>query len=98
MAEAIGWGRQRFFWVYLVESMPALVVPMLFPNLLNLAIGMMVLFVFVLLGPGIMVGLIAKKRQIMGDLASSLSWSVAYWVSLALVVVSGFIALAGIFT
>ena len=98
VAEAIGWGRQRFFWIYLVESLPALVVPMLFPNLLNLAIGMMVLFVFVLLGPGIMVGLIARKKQVMGDLASSPGWSVAYWVSLALVVVSGFIALAGIFT
>ena len=98
VAEAIGWGRQRFFWIYLVESLPALLVPMLFPNLLNLAIGMMVLFVFVLLGPGIMVGLIARKKQVMGDLASSPGWSVAYWVSLALVVVSGFIALAGIFT
>ena len=98
VAEAIGWGRQRFFWIYLAESLPALLVPMLFPNLLNLAIGMMVLFVFVLLGPGIMVGLIARKKQVMGDLASSFGWSVAYWVSLALVVVSGFIALAGIFT
>jgi manganese transport protein len=97
-AEAIGWGRQRFFWIYLVESLPALVVPMLFPNLLNLAIGMMVLFVFVLLGPGIMVGLIVRKKQVMGELASSFGWSVAYWVSLALVVVSGFIALAGILT
>jgi Mn2+/Fe2+ NRAMP family transporter len=98
VAEVIGWGRQRFFWIYLVESLPALLVPMLFPNLLNLAIGMMVLFVFVLLGPGIMVGLIARKKQVMGDLASSFGWSVAYWVSLALVVVSGVIALAGIFT
>ena len=98
VAEIIGWGRKRFFWVYLVESLPALLVPMLFPNLFNLAIGMMVLFVFVLLGPGIMVGLIARKKQVMGDLASSFGWSVAYWVSLALVVVSGVIALAGIFT
>ena len=98
LAEVIGWGRQRFFWIYVAESLPALLVPMLFPNLFKLAIGMMVLFVFVLLGPGIMVGLIARKKQIMGDLASSFGWSVAYWVSLALVVVSGFIALAGIFT
>jgi Mn2+/Fe2+ NRAMP family transporter len=97
VAEAVGWGRQRFFWIYLVESIPALVVPMLFPNLLNLAIAMMVLFVFVLLGPGVMVGLIASKKRIMGDLSSGLSWNVAYWVSLALVVTSGFIALAAFF-
>jgi manganese transport protein len=97
VAETIGWGRQRFFWIYLIESLPALLVPMLFPNLLNLAISMMVLFVFVLLGPGIMVGLIARKKRIMGDLSSGLGLSVAYWVSLAFVVASGFIALAAFF-
>ena len=96
VAETIGWGRQRFFWIYLFESLPALVVPMLFPDLFHLAIDMMVLFVFVLLGPGVMVGLITRKKRLMGNLSSGLGWSVAYWVSLALVVASGFIALAGI--
>jgi manganese transport protein len=97
VAETIGWGRQRFFWIYLIESLPALVVPMLFPDLFHLAIGMMVLFVFVLIGPGVMVGLITRRKRIMGDLSSGLGWSAAYWVSLVLVVASGFIALAAIF-
>jgi hypothetical protein len=64
--------------------------------LFHLAIDMMVLFVFVLLGPGVMVGLIARKKRLMGDLSSGVAWSIAYWVSLALVVASGFIALAAI--
>jgi Mn2+/Fe2+ NRAMP family transporter len=98
VAEAIGWGRQRFFWIYLIESLPALFVPMLFPDLFNLAINLMVLFVFVLLGPGVMVGLIAGKKQIMGKLASNSGWSIVYWASLALVVASGLIALAALFT
>jgi len=97
VAEAIGLGRQKFFWIYFIESLPALIVPMLFPDLFHLAIDMMVLFVFVLLGPGVMVGLIAKKKRVMGKLSSSLGWSVAYWVSLGLVVASGFIALAAFF-
>jgi Mn2+/Fe2+ NRAMP family transporter len=97
VAETIGWGRQKFFWIYLIESLPALIVPMFFPDLFRLAIDMMVLFVFVLLGPGVMVGMIARKKKIMGNLSSGLGWSVAYWVSLALVVASGFIALAATF-
>jgi Mn2+/Fe2+ NRAMP family transporter len=97
VAEAIGLGRQKFFWIYLIESLPALIVPMLFPDLFNLAIGLMVLFVFVLLGPGVMVGLIAGKEQVMGKLASNFGWKVVYWLSLALVVASGFIALAATF-
>ncbi|MGA2972070.1 MAG: NRAMP family divalent metal transporter [Candidatus Bathyarchaeia archaeon] len=97
VAETIGWGRRRFFWIYLIESLPALFVPMLFPDLFKLAIDMMVLFVFVLLGPGVMVGLIARKKQVMGRFVSTLGWSVVYWLSLALVVASGFIALAAAF-
>jgi len=96
VAEAIGWGRQKFFWIYLIESLPALFVPMLFPDLFHLAIGMMVLFVFVLIGPGAMVGLITRKKRVMGKLSSGLGWSAAYWVSLVLVVASGVIALAAI--
>jgi len=97
VADAIGWGRQRFFWIYLIESLPALIVPMIFPDLFRLAIDMMVLFVFVLLGPGVMVGVIARKKRIMGNLSSGPGWSVAYWMSLLLVVASGFIALAAAF-
>ena len=97
VAETIGWGRRRFFWIYLIESLPALFVPMLFPDLFKLAIDMMVLFVFVLLGPGVMVGLIARKKQVMGRFVSTLGWSFVYWLSLGLVVASGFIALAAAF-
>ncbi|MGA2789963.1 MAG: divalent metal cation transporter [Candidatus Bathyarchaeia archaeon] len=97
VAEAIGWGRRRFFWIYLIESLPALLVPMFFPDLFNLAIDMMVLFVFVLLVPGVMVGLIARKKQVMGKLTSTFGWSVAYWLSLTLIVASGFIALVAAF-
>jgi Mn2+/Fe2+ NRAMP family transporter len=95
VAEALGLGRGRFFWIYLLESLPALFVPMFFPDLFGLAIGMMVVFVFVLLGPGIMVGLIAGKKEVMGGLASSLRWRVGFWLSLLLVVACGFAALIG---
>jgi len=97
VSEAIGWSRDRFFWIYLIESFPALFVPMLFPDLFNLAIDLMVSFVFVLLVPGIMLGLIARKEEIMGKLASNSAWAIIYWASLALILASGLIALAGAF-
>jgi Mn2+/Fe2+ NRAMP family transporter len=97
VSEAIGWSRDRFFWIYLIESFPALFVPMLFPDLFNLAIDLMVSFVFVLLVPGIMLGLIARKEEIMGKLASNSAWTIIYWASLALILASGLIALAGAF-
>jgi len=60
VAETVAWARKSFFWVYLIESLPALLVPIFFPDLFNLAIVLIVLFAFVLLGPGVVVGLIAR--------------------------------------
>jgi hypothetical protein len=54
----------------------------------------MAAFVFVLLIPGIMLGMIARNKQIMGSLASNSAWSIVYWISLALVLASGIVALA----
>jgi manganese transport protein len=94
LAEAIGLAKGKSFWIYLVESLPGLIVPMFFPDLFNLAIGLMVLFVFVLLGPGVLVGLISRNKQVMGDFSSNLQWNLVYWMSLAFVAASGFTALA----
>jgi Mn2+/Fe2+ NRAMP family transporter len=94
VCEAIGWGRDRFFWIYLIESLPALFVPILLPDLFGLTISLMVSFVFVLLMPGIMLGLIARNKRIMGSFASSSMWSIMYWASLAMVLASGIVALA----
>ncbi len=49
---ATGLGRNNFFWVYLLESLPAVAVPMFFPNLFNLLLNSMVAFTFVLIGLG----------------------------------------------
>lgn len=82
VVEAIGWGRQRFFWVYLVESIPAVTIAIFLSNQLELVLNLMVAFVFVLIGPGIVVGLLASSKRIMGQFVSTRAWRIAYWLSL----------------
>lgn len=89
VTEAVGVGRDKFFWIYLFESLPALVVPMLIPNLFGLLLNSMVAFTFVLIGPGIILGLIASNRKIMGANASSLRLKMGYWISLGFIVGCG---------
>ncbi len=93
LAEALGIPRGRTFGLYALESVPAVVVPFLFPHPLGLVLDLMVLMVFLLIGPGILVGLIASDRRVMGERASRGGWRVAYWASLAAVVVCGVLAL-----
>jgi Mn2+/Fe2+ NRAMP family transporter len=94
VAEALGWGRRRYFWVYLAESIPAALVPLLFPDLISLALGLMVAFVFVLMGPGIIAGVIASRRDVMGEHVSRGAWKAAYWLCLFLILAFGVIGVA----
>jgi manganese transport protein len=92
VVEAIGWGRSRFFWIYVLESVPAVAIPILQPNHVELVLNLMVAFVFVLVGPGILVGVLSSNKKIMGQFASSWPWKVGYWLSLIGTVALGIIA------
>ena len=53
----------------------------------------MVAFVFVLIEPAIIMGMIASNGRVMGEYASKGLWKSAYWLSLRFVVALGLISL-----
>jgi manganese transport protein len=89
VVDTMAWQKSSFLWVYLAESLPAVAIPILYPEPLSLVLGLMVVFVFVLVGPGILMGLLGSNSRIMGAYASSRYWKVAYWLSLAAVLSFG---------
>jgi manganese transport protein len=92
VAEALGISRKNTFWVYSLESVPAVFIPFLFPHPLGLVLDLMVLLVFILIGPGLLVGILASDEQVMGRHASRGAWRLAYWASLGAVVFCGVVA------
>jgi manganese transport protein len=94
VVEAIGWHRRRAFGIYFLESIPAVIVTlMLSGNLLTSVLNLMVAFVFVLIAPVVLMGLIASNPKIMGAHALSGVWKIAYWLSLIFVVFLGVISI-----
>ncbi len=93
VVEALGWGRKNWFKVYLVESIPALVVALLPINLVSLALNLMVLQILVLIGPAVILGLIASNKKLMGDNVSGTFNKIVYWTFLALIVGTGIVSL-----
>ena len=93
VTEALGWGRENWFKVYLVESLPALVVPMLTLHLVNLALSLMVLQIVVLLGPAIILGWIASNQRLMGRHALRGPNRILYWAFLILICGMGIVSL-----
>jgi len=93
VTEALGWGRKNWFKVYLVESIPALVVPLLSFNLINLAISLMVLQIVVLIGPAITLGLISSNKRLMHDQSLRGLNRIAYWVFLVLIFGTGVVSM-----
>jgi Mn2+/Fe2+ NRAMP family transporter len=93
VTEALGWGRKNWFKVYLVESLPAVVFPILTLNLVNLALDLMVLQIVVLLGPAIILGRIAASKRLMGEYSLGKFNKFLYWTFLALILGTGIISL-----
>ena len=92
IVEALGWKKGNFFWVYVAESVPAVIIPVFYPDPLSLVLGLMVAFVFVLAGPGILMGKLASNERIMGSYVSKGFTKVAFWLSLGAILSFGVVA------
>ena len=93
VVEALGWGRKNWFKVYLIESIPALIVPMLALNLINMALNLMVLQIAVLVGPAIMLGLIASNKKLMGHYSLKGFNKIIYWAFFVLILATGIVSM-----
>ena len=92
VTEALGWGRKNWFKVYLVESIPALVITMVTLNLVNLALNLMVLQIAVLIGPAITLALIASNKKLMGQYYLKGFNKFVYWAFFVLILGTGAIS------
>ncbi len=93
VVEALGWGRKNWFKVYLLESIPGVILPLLSLNLINLALNLMVLQIIVLIGPAVILGLISSNKKLMGEYALGGVNRIIYWGFLAVIVGTGIISL-----
>ena len=96
VTEALGWGRKNWFKVYLAESLPALVVPIITLNLVNMALNLMVLQIIVLMGPAIILGFISSNEKLMGKYSLGMSNKIVYWVFLALIFGTGIVSMVSL--
>ena len=93
ISEVMGIQKKGQLMLYSLESLPGVIIPFLLPNIIGLILDLMVVFVFVLLLPGITMGLIAGKRKIMGNHILK-KWEMAgYWASLACVLILGLVSI-----
>jgi Mn2+/Fe2+ NRAMP family transporter len=89
---------RNFYIVYLLETLPAALIPLFFKDLVKLMLSLMVIFVFVLAAPAILQGLITSNEKLMGPNVMRGSWRATYWLMLALVVASAVYALPTLLT
>jgi manganese transport protein len=98
IAEALGWRRRigekfslarNFYLVYLLETLPAVAIPLIFTNLVNLMLSLMVVFVFVTIVPATMLGILCSNRELMGASVMGTKWKTTYWLMLGVVILTG---------
>jgi manganese transport protein len=89
VTEAFGLSPKSMIWIYVGESLPAVFIPLLFPQLVTLVLALMVAMVFILIVPGIFVGKLVTDSRVMGSETSRGLWKAAFWASLGFVVSVG---------
>ncbi len=89
VTESLGLSPKSTIWVYAVESVPAVILPLIFPQLITLVLALMVAMVFILIVPGVFLGKLVSDPKVMGSDASRGLWRGAFWASLAFVVSVG---------
>jgi len=93
VTEAMGWGRKHWFKVYLVESIPAVIIPLVSYNLINLAMNLMVLQIVVLIAPAVILGVIASNKKMMGGFLLKGINKYIYWITIILIFGTGVISM-----
>lgn len=96
IGESLGMAQKSIWVIYVVESVPGVLAALLIPSadLINVVIYLLVFFVFVLIGPMIMLGVIGSNRKIMGELAMGIGQRRMYWATFAGVISTALIAVA----
>lgn len=93
VTEAVGWGRKHWFKVYLVESIPAVFIPLFSFNLIKLALNLMVLQIVVLIAPAIILGMIASNKKLMGDFFLRGFNRFIYWFFIVVIFATGIVSM-----
>jgi Mn2+/Fe2+ NRAMP family transporter len=93
VTSAMGWGKKNLFRVYLLESIPALVISLLPFNLVGLSLSLLAIQVVVLIAPAVLLGLIASKKGLMGTHSLKGPNKLLYWILLLAVVSTGVVSL-----
>ena len=93
VTEAMGWGKKHWFKVYLIESIPAVLIPLFSFNLIKLALNLMVLQIVVLIAPAIILGVIASNEKLMGDLSLKGFNRFIYWFIIVLIFATGIVSI-----
>ncbi len=95
IGESLAMDRRNVWIIYVVESLPGVVAALLIPAsaLIGVVIYLLVFFVFILIGPMVMLGVIGSNAKIMGaDLVMGKRTSAVYWTTFAAVISTAFIA------
>ncbi len=94
IAESLAISKKSVWLVYVLESLPAVIAALLLPAgmLVNAVLYLLVLFVFVLIGPMAILGVIGKNKKIMGELALTKKEGLIYWTTYVVIISTAIIA------
>ncbi len=96
IAESLNMPKKSYWLVYILESLPAVIAIMLVnpSSMIAVVLYLLVFFVFALIAPLVMMWVIGRNRNIMGDLVLSRKNEAIYLLMFGLIIATACIAVA----
>ncbi|MDG6995066.1 MAG: divalent metal cation transporter [Nitrososphaerota archaeon] len=88
--------RKSFLTVYAIESLPAVLLVLVSTSYVNLVLDLMVIFTIVILPSLYFLGRLVTRDDVMRGNGYSRTWSIAFWIMSAFIVVGGLVGLASL--
>lgn len=86
----------NFILLYISESIPALVITLLFTNnydnVVNFALTLMSIAPFIVVIPCVLIGMLVKDKNLMMNYAYGRTRMLVYWITVAMILIGGILA------
>lgn len=88
---------RNLIWLYLMESIPAIIAVILFnenfDTIVNFVLTLMSISPIIVLLPAVFIGILVGDKKLMREFAYSKKRMIIYWISIALIGISGIISI-----
>ncbi len=89
--------RRAFLWIYMFESLPAVLLVMISTNYISIMLSLMVVYTIIVLPSLFLLGRLVSRKDVMNGYEYGRRWRAMYWTMSACIAIGGLLGIISLF-